>query len=170
MQDFRLTSQQRRRLRAELKTTGDARIVKRVLALLELDRGAPLAEVAAKLGVTRQTVYNWIRRFDEGGGTRALHDRARQGRPPRVSEPVRRFLLWLLRQPPDAFGDAAVGWTVSLLLDVLAKRVGIRVSDATLRRVLHQLDHAWKRPRYVLRPDPDREKKTPDSSANCAAS
>jgi hypothetical protein len=25
------------------------------------------------------------------------------------------------------------------------------VSDATLRRVLHRLDHAWKRPRYVLR-------------------
>jgi transposase len=164
VRNFRLTSSQRRRLLAALKNVEDARIAKRIVALVELDQGAAPAEVAAHLGVTRQTVYNWIRRFRAGGGLRTLHDRARWGRPPKLSGALRGVLVWLLKQPPDAFGYAAVGWTTSLLRDVLTTRMKVRVSDDTIRRALHQRDHAWKRPRYVLRPDPDREKKTLDSS------
>lgn len=166
MRNFRLTSRQRRRLRAALKGALDAAIVKRIVALLELDRGAPLSDVATALGVTRQTVHNWTRRFDAGGGLRALCDRVRRGRPPKLSAPVRRLLVWLLRQPPDAFGYSATGWTASLLRTHLAMRMGIHVSVRTIRRALHQMDHGWKRPRYALRPDPDREKKTPDSPAD----
>lgn len=166
MRDFRLTSRQRRRLRAELKSTDDPRVVKRIVALLDLDGGASAAGVAARLGMTRQTLYNWVRRFGEGGGPRALRDRARCGRPPKLSCAMRRVLVWLLKQPPDTWGYSAVGWTVPLLRQVLATRMGVHVSDETLRRALHRQDHAWKRPRYVLRPDPDREKKTLDSTAD----
>jgi transposase len=89
--------------------------MKRIVALLELDRGVSPADVAAHLGVTRQTLYNWTRRFDTGGGLRALYDRARRGRPPKLSAPVRGLLVWLLKQPPDAFGYRATGWTAALL-------------------------------------------------------
>lgn len=168
MRNFRLTSRQRRRrLRAELKGTSDARIVKRVLALLELDGGGSAASVAAHLGTTRQTLYNWVRRFGEGG-PRALRDRARRGRPSKLSAVMRRFVVWLLKQPPDAVGYAATGWTVPLLRQHLASHLGVHVSDETLRRALHREDHAWKRPRYVLRPDLDREKKTQNSPTNHA--
>jgi transposase len=170
VRDFRLTSSQRRRLLAALKSAEDADVAKRIVALLELDQGAVPAEVAARLGVTRQTLYNWIRRFSAGGGLRALRDRARSGRPPKLSVALRGVLEWLLKQPPDAFGYAAVGWTTSLLRDVLATRMDVHVSDDTVRRALHQMDHAWKRPRYVLRPDPDREKKTLDSAEDCTTS
>lgn len=162
MRDFRLNLQQQRWLRAALKSVRDAGVMKRIVALLEIDRGVPPAEVAAHLGVTRQTLYNWIRRFNEGGGLCALRDRPRHGRRPKLSAPVRGLLVWLLEQPPDAFGYAAVGWTAPLLRDLLATQMGVHVSVYTIRRALHQLDHAWKRPRYILRPDPDREKKTLD--------
>jgi transposase len=170
VRNFRLTSQQRQRLRAALKSVGDASVAKRIIALLELDQGALPAEVAARLGVTRQTLYNWIQRFRAGGGLRTLYDRARSGRPPKLSGSLRQVLVWLLKQPPDAFGYAAVGWTTSLLREVLATWMDVHVSDDTLRRTLHQLNHVWKRPRYVLRPDPDREKKTLDSPRDCTAS
>jgi transposase len=169
VQDFRLTSQQRRRLRAALKSTRDVGVVKRIVALLELDEGTSPADVAAHLGVTRQTLHNWTHRFDAGGGLRALHDRARCGRPPKLSAPVRRLLVWLLKQPPNAFDYRATGWTASLLRKHLATRMGVHVSARTMRRALHQMKHAWKRPRYVLQPDPDREKKTPDSPTNRTA-
>jgi transposase len=141
--------------------------VKRIVALLELDQGVSPADVARRLGVTRQTLYNWTRRFDAGGGLHALYDRARRGRPPKLSAPVRGLLVWLLKQPPDAFGYRATGWTASLLRNVLATWMGVHVSTRTIRRVLHQMNHVWKRPRYVLRPDPDREKKTLDSPTDC---
>ncbi len=163
MRDFRLTSRQRRRLRAALKSVRDVGVVKRVVALLALDRGVSPADVAVQLGVTRQTLYNWTRRFDKGGGLRALYDRPRRGRPPKLCARVRRVVVWLLKQPPDAFGYRATGWTASLLREVVAARLDVHVSTRTIRRALHQLDHAWKRPRYMLRPDPDREKKTLDS-------
>jgi transposase len=145
-----------------LKSASDPRVVRRVVALLDLDGGASVAGVAARLGMTRQTLYNWVQRYGEGGA-RALPDRARRGRPPKLSGAMGRYLVWLLKQPPDAFGYAAVGWTVPLLRRHLAVRMEIDVSDETLRRALHGLNLAWKRPRYVLRPDPDREKKTPNS-------
>lgn len=166
VRDFRLTSWQRRRLRAALRTAKDVGVLRRVGALLELDRGTRLVEVAAHLGVTRQTVHNWILRFRAGGGLGALHDRARRGRTPKLSPSVRGLLVWLLEQPPDAFGYAAVSWTASLLREVLAAWVGVDVSEDTIRRALHGLGHAWKRPRHILLPDPDREKKTPDSPAD----
>jgi hypothetical protein len=35
----------------------------------------------------------------------------------------------------------------------------VQVSDTALREQLHRLGYVWKRPRYVLLPDPEREKK-----------
>src|SRR6476620_5648547 len=128
VQDFRLTSRQRQRLRAALKSVQDVRVAKRILALSDLDRGESPADVAVRLGVTRQTLYNWKRRFDAGGGLDALHDRARRGRPSKLSASLRRLLVWLLTQPPDAFGYAAVGWTTPLLRTHLATRMGVDVS------------------------------------------
>lgn len=79
VRNFRLTSQQRQRLRAALKSVRDASVVKRIIALLELDRGVSPADIAARLGVTRQTLHNWMHRFDAGGGLHALYGRAGRG-------------------------------------------------------------------------------------------
>lgn len=58
MSRLKLTHWQRRRLRRQLDTTTDARTYRRTLAVLELDRGRPVADIAAMLGVTRQRVQN----------------------------------------------------------------------------------------------------------------
>jgi transposase len=168
VRDFRLASWQRRRLRAALRSARDVRVVKRIVALLELDRGTSQGDVAAHLGVTRQTLYNWTQHFDAGGGLPALHDRPRRGRPPKLCATRRRVLAWLLKQPPDSFGYQATGWTAALLRLVLATRLGVQVSVRTVRRALNEMRHAWKRPRYALLPDPDREKKTLDSPTDRA--
>ena len=43
---------------------------------------------------------------------------------------------------------------------------GVSVTPRTVRRVLQTLGYAWKRPRYLLAPDPDAEKKTLNSAKN----
>jgi transposase len=96
MDALRLTSRRRRQLHSLLRTTKEARVVRRALALLELDRGRPVAHVAALLGVTRQTLYNWVERFTMDGGPLDLRDRDGRGRPTVLSEPQRRFLAWNL--------------------------------------------------------------------------
>jgi hypothetical protein len=64
-----------------------------------------------------------------------------------------------LDQPPDHFGYQATGWTVPLLQSHLAHWDLTDFSDASLRRQLHALGYVWKRPRYVLAPDPRRAAK-----------
>src|SRR5438270_13463542 len=59
MASIQLTSAQRRQLRGQLREAEDASYYRRLLALLALDEGDSVAEVAERLGVTRQSVYNW---------------------------------------------------------------------------------------------------------------
>ena len=61
--NFRLTPQQRYRLRQTRDTTHDADILRRSLALLLLDQGRSVATIAIELGVSRQSVYNWLDRY-----------------------------------------------------------------------------------------------------------
>src|SRR5438034_792223 len=84
MSRFKLTHWQRRRLRRQLKAAADARTYRRTLAVLELDRGRPAADVAAMLGVARQSVHNWAATFARDADPAALADRHRSGRPPEL--------------------------------------------------------------------------------------
>jgi transposase len=130
------------------------------MAVLALDEGEPVSEVAERLGVTRQAVYNWARAFEAGGGAAALEDHYRGGRPTVWTEELEAELLAALRRRPDRLGYPGPNWTIPLLRDYLERCGGRRLSVDTIRRRLRRLDYLWKRPRYVLPPDPEREKKT----------
>ena len=47
----------------------------RYRAVLEVEAGCPVTEVAARHGVTRQSVHAWVRRY-RAGGLAALADRS----------------------------------------------------------------------------------------------
>ena len=160
MSELSLTSWQRRRLRRQLHQTRDARVYRRTLALLQVDRGRPLSQVAQELLVSRQSIYNWIQEYARDHDPAALADRARPGRPSYWEDVVRQELCWLLRQTPDQLGYFATAWTVPLLLEELEQGLGVRPSGRTLRRELDRLGYVWKRGRYALDPDPELEKKT----------
>jgi transposase len=74
MSQLDLTAWQRRRLRRQLTETLDARVLRRTLAVLEFDRGRPVADLARMLGVTRQSVYNWIEAYCQAHDPEAPHD------------------------------------------------------------------------------------------------
>jgi transposase len=54
-------------MQARLRETDDARLCRRLLAILKYDRGMSENDVAGLLGVSQQSVYNWIARAHEGG-------------------------------------------------------------------------------------------------------
>src|SRR5207302_162103 len=94
----------------------------------------------------------------------ALKDRPGRGRPNCWTPELRHELKRALRQPPDAWGYKAVEWTVPLLIEHLDQTCRVRLSDDTVRRELTRIGYVWKRTRYALEPDPDAEKKTPNST------
>lgn len=166
MSQLHLTSWQRHRLRRQLAAAEDVRLYRRTLAVLEFDHGRPAADIARMLGVTRQTVYNWVEAYTGSGDPAALEDHRGGGYCPLLDEDAEHLLEALLARPPQELGYPHTSWTVPLLLDALEVATGQRVSDDTLRRTLRRLEYTWKRPRYDFDPDPEREKKTPHPPAN----
>jgi transposase len=162
MSRLNLTSWQRRRLRRQLAETRDARLYRRILAVLEFDQGRSAADIARMLGVTRQSVYNWVEAYTQTHDPASLADKGGQGRHPLLDEEREHLLQTVLAVPPRQFGYPHASWTVPLLREVLESTTGLRVSEATLRRALRRLDFVCKRPRYDLIPDLEREKKTSD--------
>lgn len=163
MSETKLGAGKRRRIRDQLRCTRDARLYRRLLAVLEYDRGESVSDIAELLGVSRQSIYNWIELAHECDDVVALHDAPRSGRPARADEVFDTLLRTLLMLSPERFGYHATYWTIPLLQDQLRKNLGEDYSASTVRRGLQRLDYVWKRPRYVLAPDPQREKKTRNS-------
>jgi transposase len=160
MSGLNLTPAQRGGLRRQLAQATDVRLYRRTLAVLEFDRGRPMTDIADALGVARQSVYNWVTAFARERDPAALADAGGAGRPPLLGAGDRAWLQRLLSRSPQGLGYPATAWTVPLLRDALGGGADGRPSDDTVRRALHRLGYVWKRPRYVLAPDPDREKKT----------
>jgi transposase len=125
----------------------------RAQALLWLAEGASVAEVAELLHVSRQTVYNWMSRFEErhGLGPRArLRDAPRPGRPRFADGLVDRLIASVIDGDPRPLGYHATVWTAPLLCRYLWDYHEIDVSERTVSRVIDRLRMRWKRPRHEL--------------------
>lgn len=161
MSERNLTRWQRQRLQRQLRRTPDARVYRRTLAILDYDRGESISPIARRLGISRQSVSNWIAAYAEAAQPERLVDDNRSGRPTLGTEDMRAVFQTLLEQTPDRLGYFAVNWTVPLFQDALAEYTSQRPSEDPIRRELDRLGYVWKRSRYLLDPDTEREKKTP---------
>ena len=120
MGKLKLTASQRRKIRTRLRETHDMRLYRRLLAVLEFDRGATGSAIAELLGVSCQSVYNWVTRFQHGGSDGCeLSYAPRSGRPARAGEAINVLLQTLLILSPEWFGYYATHWTVPLLKNQL---------------------------------------------------
>jgi transposase len=162
MSDFSLPPSQRRRLEQQLRATQGAGLFRRTLAVLEAAGGRPVAEIARLLRISRPSVYHWLAGFRASRDPGSLRDHRGGNHPTLWTGELQALLAASLAEPPDHFGYQTVEWTASLLREHLARCSGTRPSLRSIRRQLHQQGYVWKRPRYVLVPDLEAEKKTPD--------
>jgi transposase len=145
----RLSGADRKRLAAALEGAREARVYRRVEALLLVAGGQTVAEAARRCRVDRSSVHRWLGRYGAERDATALADRPRGGRPRRSSRLTPRRLAAVLARDPRRCGYRATSWTVPLLAHYLAAQDGIVVGARTLRRRLHAAGYRWKRPRYV---------------------
>jgi transposase len=152
MAPFRLHASQRGRLEEVVRHPADARQLKRAQALLWVDAGESVGEVAHRLRVTRQSIYNWLDRIPhrEGSVAKRLRDAPRSGRPRAKSDVVDPVVALLLRSDPEQYGYCATGWTNALLRSFLRTQCALKVSHQTVRKAIRRAGYRWKRPRYVL--------------------
>lgn len=165
MKILHLSAIQRRQLQKQLKRCQDVRVYRRTLAVLEYDRGRSITDISRSLHVSRPSVYRWIERYTDSSDPESLKDHERSGRPCSWTKECSDWLQSFLNRSPAALGYFAANWTIPLLRDPLEMCTGKKFSDDTIRRALQRLDYVWKRPRYMLAPDPEREKKNGEFAA-----
>jgi len=153
MTDWILTNRERTTLLELIAHTNDARLLRRAYALLWLDEGDSVTEVAEQLKISRQSIYNWLMRFlerDDLSLVSRLCDAERSGRPITVQGIIDPLIEAIMETDPRKLGYRSTVWTVPLLMSYLSKHHQINASAQSVRLALARLDLSWKRPRHDL--------------------
>jgi transposase len=164
MTDSILSRRERAKLQDLIAHPHDARQTLRAYALLWLDDGESVPEVAQRLGVSRQTVYNWASRFQARTGlalTSRLSDAPRCGRPCTAAGIIDPLIDSIIERDPREFDYRSTVWTAQLLVTYLRDEHHLVVSDDSVRLAIARLQVRWKRPRHhlALRPQTWRQAK-----------
>jgi transposase len=134
-------------------TANDARQILRAQALLWLDEGESVEEVAERLQVSRQSIYNWVLRFQERSSKPVevrVADGARAGRPATAKGVIDSLIDLIIDSDPRDFGYRQTVWTASLLQTYLSQVHQLKVSSKSIGRAIERLGISWKRPRHTL--------------------
>lgn len=137
-----------RRLAARAKDADQAR---RLLALAAIRDGMNRTEAARIGGMDRQTLRDWVHRFNLHGPD-GLIDIKPSGRPPKLSDEQKEALKQLVEAGPDPETDGVVRWRCVDLKRVVGRRFAVDLSEVSLGRVLKKLgfSHISARPRHPV--------------------
>lgn len=153
MSQFKLAPATRERLTVVAQQSSKASEVRRAQALVWLSAGHTYGQVACEMGVTRQTIYNWVRRYQERQ-ERSVVERVQPGvqtgRPAKQLALAKGVIAKVWHHDPRRHGFRAAVWTVPMLRCQIHQRTGEWVSGRTVRRALRVLRYRYKRPRLVL--------------------
>ena len=148
-----LTGRQRSILGQVLKSQCDSRQYQRALALLLLDEGDAAVEVAEYLQVSRRTVYNWARRFEQREALAPvlrLLDGPRSGRPPTAQGVIDPLIEGVIDEDQRDHGYNSTVWTAALLGQYLREQHHESAGRRSVGRAIARLGLRWKHPRHEL--------------------
>lgn len=124
----------------------DGAQVRRLLALALVLEGRCRGEAAAHSGMDRQTLRDWIHRYNEEG-IEGLKSRRSPGRAPALSAAQMAELKALVVAGPAPSEHKVVRWRCVDLQAEVAKRFGVEVHENTIGRWLHELGLTRLQPR-----------------------
>jgi transposase len=125
-------------LRQAAARTDDAPQARRLLALALVLEGVDREAAAVTCGMDRQTLRDWVHRYN-AEGIEGLRDRRLPGRTPRLSPAQERELAALVEQGPDPARDGVVRWRRVDLQAVIEQRFGIQMHERTVGKILAKL-------------------------------
>jgi transposase len=114
----------------------DGRIACRLIALANALEGMSRARAAEQAGMDRQTLRDWVRRFNQAG-MEGLRDRPRSWPSFLTEGQLATFQAWVLRGP-DPERDGRSSWTAKDLCRLVEDRFAVSYSENGMLRLLHR--------------------------------
>src|SRR6476659_8785762 len=128
-------------LRREAGLCRDARAARRMLALALVLEGASRETAARFSGMDRQSLRDWVHRYN-AEGLAGLHDRRRPGPRPRLSPEQEAELVTAVERGPDPDRDGVVRWRRADLRALIEARFSVRLHERSVGKVLRRLGFA----------------------------
>ena len=135
-------------VRVLAKQAKDAAQARRLLAIAAVLDGSSRTEAATNAGMDRQTLRDWVIRFNEQGPD-GLVNIPSPGAPPKLNDTHKAFLARIVHEGPIPAIHGVVRWRACDLIMRLHEAFGLSVSDDTVYRALKDLgfSHVSARPR-----------------------
>jgi len=133
-------------LRGLAAKSNDAAQVRRLLALALIMEGQPRRAAAEQAGMDRQTLRDWVHRYN-AAGVPGLKSIRIGGHPASLNDEQMAELKALTIEGPDPAKDKVVRWRCVDLREEVARRFTVTVSERTIGRWLRRLDMTRLQPR-----------------------
>jgi len=124
----------------------DAAQVRRLLALALVLEGRPRSEAATQNGMQRQTLRDWVHRYNTAG-IDGLTSNKSPGAAPALTEAQMAELRALVIKGPDPAVHKVVRWRCLDLQAEVARRFAVEVHESTIGKWLRQLGLTRLQPR-----------------------
>jgi len=127
-----------RDLRVAAAKANDAKAARRMLAIALVLEGANRKTAAETCGMDRQTLRDWVHRYNTEG-LEGLSDRRSAGPAPRLSPEQKAELARMVREGPDPAVDGVVRWRRVDLKRRIEARFGVTMHERTVGKQLAAL-------------------------------
>jgi len=137
------TPEQLRALAAKCEDGAQAR---RALAVAMVMEGKSRGEAARLTGMDRQTLWDWVHRYN-AEGMQGLASRTAPGPVPKLTKAQMAELYDLVVAGPDPELHQVIRWRCVALRAEVARRFSVRVDEVTIGRWLRKLRLTRRQPR-----------------------
>jgi transposase len=144
IRDDMAPDEMRRRARRER----DGRVSARLIGLANALEGMDRATAARLAGMDRQTLRDWVHRYN-AEGIAGLFNRPLPGRAPKLTDGQMASLKAIVLRGPDLAADRVERWRIVDLCRVVEKRWGVVYSETGMLRLLWSLDLSHRKTRPV---------------------
>jgi len=125
-------------LRALAARSKDGPQARRLLALAAVAEGRPRTEAARIGGMDRQTLRDWVHRFNAEGPD-GLINRASPGAPAKLNDAQRAWLAEIVECGPNPAVDGVVRWRAKDLVALIWQAFSISLSQDVVWKELRRL-------------------------------
>ena len=137
-------------LRGMAARTQDAKAARRMLAIALVLEGWSREAAAEACAMDRQTLRDWVHRYNADGLAGLLNQPRRNGPPPRLSsEQLAKIAVWI-EQGPDFELHGVVRWRCVDLQKRIRDEFSVELHESTVGKLLHKLSfrHMSVRPQH----------------------
>lgn len=125
-------------LRMAAGATRDARVARRLLALAMVLEGMDRAAAARLCGMDRQTLRDWVHRYNEEG-IEGLDNRPLPGRPSRLTPAQREIVAGWIRDGSELDRDGVIRWRRIDVKRRMEAEFGATLSEQSVGKLLRRL-------------------------------